>query len=239
LLLRKKIQGEKLKKITTEYDGKIDSLMTALEKKAFHSVELARQAKKAEMTIKELKRNKVDLGVEKERLEKDSKIKEEMMVELSRRIETVTQSLELLAGLNIELKSRVPPDERSKLNFSVQTDIGTVQLLQAKIDELEIKANQSNKQLIREQQKELSSQLSIRTYDRYITKVLSQQMKENMRKEALRRKAAEFQVRRLSQKVEELVFLVGEKGRSGDTSNEGTSSGESGDKITEQKELAQ
>jgi len=143
-------------------------------------------------------------------------------MELNRRIETVTQSLELLARQNIELKLRIPPEERNRLRFSgVQEDIGTVQLLQAKIDELEMKANRLNNELVSEQQKELSSQLSIKTYDRYINKLLTQQMKENMKKEAMRRKAVEFHVRRLTQKVDELEFLVGEKeGNSSDNTDE-------------------
>jgi len=48
-----------------EYEGKINTLMAALEEKAIHSVDLARQAKKDEVTIKELTRTKIDLGVEK------------------------------------------------------------------------------------------------------------------------------------------------------------------------------
>jgi len=136
--------------------------------------------------------------------------KQVLLMELNRRSETLTQSLELMAGTNVELNRRVPAEVRDTLKgIGAQTDTGTVQLLQAKIDELRVKYNSLNKQLIREQQKELSVQLSIRTYERYITNNLTIQMKENLRKEALRRKAVEFEVKRLSQRVEELEFMVG------------------------------
>jgi len=138
--------------------------------------------------------------------------KQVLLLELNRRTETVTQSLELLAGLNVELKARIPPEVREQIKLiGAQPDACTAELLQAKIDELALKSNELNKQLIREQQKELSTQLSLRTYERYITKILTPQMKENLRKEALRRKTVELEVKRLSQKVEELEFMVGEK----------------------------
>jgi len=145
----------------------------------------------------------------KKKQEQEQRAKQVMLSELNRRSETLAQSLELMAGTNFNLKQRLPPELRDKIKGSGQSDSGTVELLQAKIDELRTKYNNLNKQLIREQQKELSTQLSLRTYERYIANNLSIQMKENLRKEALRRKTVELEAKRLSQKVEELEFLVG------------------------------
>jgi len=133
-----------------------------------------------------------------------------VLSELNRRSETLAQSLELMAGTNVHLKQKLPKDLKDQFKSGgAQTDSSTVELLQAKIDELRQKYNDLNKQLIREQQKELSTQLSLRTYERYIANNLTVQMKDNLRKEALRRKTVELEAKRLSQKVEELEFLVG------------------------------
>jgi len=114
-----------------------------------------------------------------------------------------------MAGTNVNLKQKLPKELKDQIKSGGQADSSTVELLQAKINELRQKYNDLNKQLIREQQKELSTQLSLRTYERYIANNLTVQMKDNLRKEALRRKTVELEAKRLSQKVEELEFLVG------------------------------
>jgi len=58
LELAKKIQKEKFERILSEYDRKIEALSGALEEKAVQSIEVAKQAKSDELTIKELKKNK-------------------------------------------------------------------------------------------------------------------------------------------------------------------------------------
>jgi len=71
----RKVLRDKFKKLTAEYERRIITLTEALDEKAGHHVELARQAKRNEVTTKELKKNEVDLEQDKLRLENENKKK--------------------------------------------------------------------------------------------------------------------------------------------------------------------
>eukprot|EP01124_Arcella_intermedia_P015053 TRINITY_DN21592_c0_g2_i1.p1 TRINITY_DN21592_c0_g2~~TRINITY_DN21592_c0_g2_i1.p1 ORF type:complete len:401 (+),score=119.52 TRINITY_DN21592_c0_g2_i1:129-1331(+) len=223
---------EKYKKIIAEFEERLDTLMKALEEKAKNSVELARQGKKDEITIRELKASIADMCNQMKKLEAEGLRKKDLKKELERRLRTVTQSLELLATQNLELKRRVPEDKISKLSFKVQTDVGTVQLLQEKINDLETRSNELSKKILHEQQLEASILEDIKTYENYVNKILIHQIKENIKKETIRRKAVEFQVKRLVQEVEELEFLVGKK----DSSKSSSDSEDSSDTSTSSRD---
>jgi len=78
------------------------------------------------------------------------------------------------------------------------------------------------KELLKEQQKELSYQESMRKYEKKINK-LSSKNREDLKKEATRRKSAEFEVRALAQQVEELKDRLAKDGYAtseGEGSNE-------------------
>lgn len=141
-------------------------------------------------------------------------------VELKRRINTVTASLEMLATENLELKSQVPLNERENIRAvftltqpSIQQDQSTVHILTGKIEEMERKLANLQRELIKEQQKELSYQESVRKYEKKITK-LSTKNREDLKKEATRRKSAELEIRNLTQKVEDLKDLIKREGPS-------------------------
>jgi len=158
-----KKEKEEFKKSIVEYQRKLQVLTSALEEKAEHIVELAHQARTDEIKIKDLTQAVSTLESEKERLLRESAAKDVIMNEQNRRIETITRSLEVLAIENVELQALIPLDEEDnvravfeeKKKEEFHADPGTVQLLTAKIEELEFKIKHFQSQILQFQKKRL------------------------------------------------------------------------------------
>jgi len=165
-------ERERNKRNLAEAERKISVLTSALEDKANQAVDLARQARKDERTIKELASNLSVVESEKEQVRTEHEKLVLENIELKRRINTVTASLEMLATENLELKSQVPLNERENIRavFSLTQpafqDQSTVHILTGKIEEMERKLAHLQRDLLKEQQKELSYQESVRKYEK-------------------------------------------------------------------------
>jgi len=158
------------------------------------------------------------LESEKERLLRESAAKDVIMNEQNRRIETITRSLEVLAIENVELQALIPLDEEDnvravfeeKKKEEFHADPGTVQLLTAKIEELEFKIKHFQSQILQFQKKDYAYCQTVQAYEKKIQKMHEKTL-QNMAKDAQKRKLAENDVEKLEKKIQQLEIILGQR----------------------------
>jgi len=212
-----KREKEEFKKSIAEYQRKLQVLTSALEEKAEHIVELAHQARTDEIKIKDLTQAVGTLETEKERLLRENNSKDVVMNEQNRRIETITRCLEVLAIENVELQALIPLDEEDNVRAVFEekkkefhADPGTVQLLTAKIEELEFKIKHLQSQIIQFQKKDFAYRQTVQAYEKKIQK-MHEKTVQNMAKDAQKRKLTEVEVEKLEKKVQQLEIILGQR----------------------------
>jgi len=221
-----KLERVEFKKSIAEYQRKVQVLTSALEEKAESIVELAHQARGDEVTIKDLTHTISSLEADKERILRENADKDVTMNEINRRIETITRSLDVLAIENLDLQALIPLDEGDNVRAvfeerekeEISADPGTVQLLSAKIEELEFKIKHYQSQIHQYQKKGFAFKQHVQLFEKKIQK-MQEKTTQSMTKEAQKRKASEFELQKLEKKVQELDLVLGQREEQSSTSN--------------------
>jgi len=174
-----------------------------LEEKAEENVVLAEQNKELHQRYQMYEKNLNQLEENMSSTEHLTKFG--MNKEIEKKLESMSESLVILAQDNIELRAQLIA-QRKKAKEAPQKDKKQIMTPNAIGDNI----NLLKAEVLRLSQIEESCDESQFLYDNFIDE-LNQKMTNSLKREQERRKKAEFDVQRLKQKIEELEFLLSEK----------------------------